>query len=804
MSKTIIKASLITIVATLSGLTLLPNASAFKIDFLEVTNKPIHEAITIEALKGFEVSTSSGQKIGFDKKIMEFISEKTAQVDEVGFANPVLHFDADGLDASNNILFQKKKVIAELLADPGSIFWKKSEARAQLGYALHTVQDFYAHSNWVENKVLYPNLPMPALGRVSALKTVDEFFVAAGRPSYLSNIRPTCGAEKLSDTAPLATGFYTYAMHDYGYQNDKTDTPSKREKLGLWTNGWNSAIPDLKWPDNRCIHGGDGPNRKADGNNDSHNVYGLNKDAPDRDNHYSARAYAVEASRLYVQDVLAQVRLAAGSNADSAVCALMGLSDDASCLAPSSMAGVIQKVVVNPSPRNETGIFAGLSISVDVIGERLPSNLTVRLGTVDCIRIGSQTQTLLKVECTAVKSGVIDLSVISDTGIQIRSQPVLVQAASLSFLPSVPNIYETVKFYIIDYSSLVAKAVWSFSETVAGMLETATDFAGKFAEHVFTSSGLKSAKVILKDRNGVVIDTKLVSLQVADVRVDSVAPLVAVIGQRLMFDVIGSNLQIGLSFQLTDCANIAETAVSTDSSRRSFSCTFPPGTQPGSKNGAIGPVGSAGSPFEKALKIFQVDVSSPSPGTANLFSDRFDGTALDSTYWTSTGSGALSVTSGFAILNCAAQVNTKGKLEISGDKGIVIEARFAGTGYARSSGISLYDVLRDTTDAIAFGDTNYSAWNADPGMFLNGSGTFGTPMQFGNGRSTSMFKEYRLTIIGKAVTIERGDTLATITEQYSVALPNSIVGHKFYLSFWSGSPPFCPGTSFDWISVREP
>ena len=108
MSKTIIKASLITIVATLSGLTLLPNASAFKIDFLEVTNKPIHEAITIEALKGFEVSTSSGQKIGFDKKIMEFISEKTAQVDEVGFANTVLHFDADGLDASNNILFQKK------------------------------------------------------------------------------------------------------------------------------------------------------------------------------------------------------------------------------------------------------------------------------------------------------------------------------------------------------------------------------------------------------------------------------------------------------------------------------------------------------------------------------------------------------------------------------------------------------------------------------------------------------------------------------------------------------------------------
>ena len=55
------------------------------------------------------------------------------------------HFDGEAFDAGQTILVDRKaEVIAALKAGDGS------KARAKLGDALHGVQDFYAHSNWVE------------------------------------------------------------------------------------------------------------------------------------------------------------------------------------------------------------------------------------------------------------------------------------------------------------------------------------------------------------------------------------------------------------------------------------------------------------------------------------------------------------------------------------------------------------------------------------------------------------------------------------------------------------------------------
>lgn len=201
--------------------------------------------------------------------------------------------------------------------------------------------------------------------------------------------------------------------------------------------------------------------------------------------------------------------------------------------------------------------------------------------------------------------------------------------------------------------------------------------------------------------------------------------------------------------------------------------------------------------------IFRHVIDSLGEIRANLLIERFDDYILDKKYWTKTA-GSVTLLNGIATLSCGAAANTKGKLEISGDKGIVIEARFAGTGINRSSGIYLFDTTRDTTDAVGFGDTNYSASNATAGMFFNGSGAFATPRQYGSGTSVSTYKEYRLTITGNSAKIERGTTLAAIEDSYTATLPSSIVGKKFYLHFGSGTAPYCPGTQFDWIRVSNP
>ena len=207
----------------------------------------------------------------------------------------------------------------------------------------------------------------------------------------------------------------------------------------------------------------------------------------------------------------------------------------------------------------------------------------------------------------------------------------------------------------------------------------------------------------------------------------------------------------------------------------------------------VGGIGSG----NQVLSTAEVFTGDGSPSA--VLSDDFIGSSgLSSSRWTVID-GSISTSGGFADVSCGSQATTRSKIEISGDSGIVVEARFAGTGANRSSGAYLTDANSAGRDNIAFGDTNYSAGNATPGMFVNGSGAFQTPRQFGSGNSVSAFKEYRFTVIDRTVRVERGNTLANIEEAFNVDLPTSVNGRRFFITFFSGSAPYCPGTTFDWI-----
>jgi len=117
------------------------NAGAFEV--------VIHRAIThlsatrVTAIIGGETRT-------FSERAVQQLEDANEHVDDLGTAayrRPDLHFTDEGLNTSSNLIIQNKKaIIANLISElPDG-----DAARKLLGETLHTIQDFYSHSNWVE------------------------------------------------------------------------------------------------------------------------------------------------------------------------------------------------------------------------------------------------------------------------------------------------------------------------------------------------------------------------------------------------------------------------------------------------------------------------------------------------------------------------------------------------------------------------------------------------------------------------------------------------------------------------------
>ena len=67
--------------------------------------------------------------------------------------------------------------------------------------------------------------------------------------------------------------------------------------------------------------------------------------------------------------------------------------------------------------------------------------------------------------------------------------------------------------------------------------------------------------------------------------------------------------------------------------------------------------------------------------------------------------------------------------------------------------------------------------------------------------STSAFKEFRITIDGNNVTVERGDSLANLTEIATTTLGSSVAGKTFALRVATAVAPYFPGV-FDWVRLN--
>ncbi len=214
-----------------------------------------HVGICRDAITPITRTASSGETLRFSARAIEEIRDATAGVDEIfsdrgEFDTPAAHCDDELLPACSQRMMNIRDNIINNLKNEATR--DGAEARAQLGRALHTLQDFYSHSNWVNN-------PGPAN---------TAFNADLGRRTVAA--------------LPLATATCI---------DDTSDGTLTGAGLTDITTGHFSLLPGGEPPAGKCSHG------KFFG-------AGIHKDKPGRPFHVPARARAVGGTADFVNQIL--------------------------------------------------------------------------------------------------------------------------------------------------------------------------------------------------------------------------------------------------------------------------------------------------------------------------------------------------------------------------------------------------------------------------------------------------------------------------------------------------------------------
>jgi hypothetical protein len=161
-----------------------------------------HQRITVEAIDELvlELYGISVPPLTMKKAILE-IAAANALVDVIFKDESAAHFDGEDFDDGQTaVLGRQSFALANLVASKPGIL----AARLEVGAALHTVQDFYSHSNWVENGNAGIQSELGQPGRsISQLADGEE---ATCQACELAPLCDDCSQNLI--TAKLTSGFY--------------------------------------------------------------------------------------------------------------------------------------------------------------------------------------------------------------------------------------------------------------------------------------------------------------------------------------------------------------------------------------------------------------------------------------------------------------------------------------------------------------------------------------------------------------------------------------------------------------------
>jgi Lectin C-type domain len=380
-------------------------ASAFKISFLGVKGESIHEQITTEALDSIVVFFEDSSPAKLSSEFKNAVAEENTENDEAGLDYGQMHFDDSRLKESAAYVWNAKLGAVEAFKNgnpdvvlPNNLALDGKGIQVNLGTAMHTIQDFFAHSTWVEINYSRngnaPVLPVPLLGIVEnpfnepAFSSVEKLDVESSRSADGQPISDSvCGFSSVKEpTTKLTSAYYDLAM------SDMPNLVQSTKDLGFYTDQWSSqnrtilgflalkptrfeTSSPLGWPLGRCVHGGDAADHK-----------GINKDQGLRVGHLHARKAAVQATRAFMLNFLASANVLAISNKKSA-CQYMF-----DCEEPALLSGA-GSVIAPVTPINSAtlgGSVPGTTLPLT------PSNFVVTvLGTQETF--GSVSGTIIKV-----------------------------------------------------------------------------------------------------------------------------------------------------------------------------------------------------------------------------------------------------------------------------------------------------------------------------------------------------------------------------------------------------------------------
>jgi len=151
----------------------------------------IHIAMTQTALRNISTSTADGT-LRFTGVSIDEIAQANKKTDagfltgSPPFSDSWRHFDSESFAVGSQALINQKDEIIRLLLSDEACAGQK--ARVTLGQALHAIQDFYTHSNWI---VLHPGTINPALG-------VSTFGASTAAPCPLNPATYAAGLAQLT------------------------------------------------------------------------------------------------------------------------------------------------------------------------------------------------------------------------------------------------------------------------------------------------------------------------------------------------------------------------------------------------------------------------------------------------------------------------------------------------------------------------------------------------------------------------------------------------------------------------------
>ncbi len=123
-------------------------AAAFKVG--------VHRAITLDALYRGRLAYNKAH-VSFTREAVDAIDKEAAALDRasnlsIQFPEHWRHFDNESFEEGNAHIISMKQDIIEILSGKRGALNKDKlkTAYQELAYSIHAIQDFYAHSNWVE------------------------------------------------------------------------------------------------------------------------------------------------------------------------------------------------------------------------------------------------------------------------------------------------------------------------------------------------------------------------------------------------------------------------------------------------------------------------------------------------------------------------------------------------------------------------------------------------------------------------------------------------------------------------------